>query len=942
MSNFWNSLPPSTFANEANVEYQLVLPLLYALGYETKDIASKYPVEFREGRRGRKPEADIVCFNGPLHDRKSSLLVVETKAPSAPLAGGKEQGESYAANLRAPVLVITNGQQFQAWQMQSAKESEKIIDLAVADIIANRGRLEGLLSKKALIALCERLSVKSFLTVVAQHKEYVAAEVARISKDNRSIKRTLRYRQPEKNQAKLPSDQLINAHLKGAIILAPSGFGKSTLSHQILRQALEKCSADDEARLPFFIPLPAIERGTGSLLQFMQQRLAAHSPGETIDTLKLMLRVSGAIILCDAFDRLAALLRTDVQSELSNIIRDFPLVQLIVCSRESAHLELPLPSFDLTEPSDEELRELEVLVLGHSRRSAFVVSTMPKTLRNICENMLVARLIFDYWKEHRQYPVRLGLLFRAWLDGLLRMTSLPSGKTVWQESALILLAEATVSAPIKAIAARVLLKDNLFEPSTIDDLIEIDALRVNGVSLELQHEALADYLRAEKLASAPEPELLNKLSTTAISQDSLFPTLLMSQLRSRQLQSALWRRLSETSLGVYLDALRYRFDLSEVMGNLDAEELSFGYFEDLLDGIEIPLEAFFPAMRKAVARYLTLQDESRLGINGIVFGPPANEVLYSLRELIGQDRIKIGGPETGQGAPTRHWLHLGRCGYRLDSGHLVGAARLRDTILNLIENQELEGGTAWISERLIGRIWHLQRSHQVDINETDTLEALDKALRPHAGKWVPRGYRQCDWFSIDSVLQDINVLRAAGMDRLDLWWAEYGWTAGDESQASGVVERVLAELYRRQQTVLAEVVEYTFPVLAKQITSYTSLPARWEITLTTYSGNFSGRIHASWRPVASWGDAGADISFSDSPPPWRDERELVESLKRLGRPAERFTITSHGAMPTFDGYWWDERFQSTTAVVREVCSLLKKDIEYLFSALPSNDAISRS
>jgi hypothetical protein len=45
-------------------------------------------------------------------------------------------------------------------------------------------------------------------------------------------------------------------------------------------------------------------------------------------------------------------------------------------------------------------------------------------------------------------------------------------------------------------------------------------------------------------------------------------------------------------------------------------------------------------------------------------------------------------------------------------------------------------------------------------------------------------------------------------------------------------------------------------------------------------------------------------------------------------------------MPSFDGYWWDGRFQSATAVVREVCSLLKKDIEYLFSALPTRDTIS--
>jgi len=265
-------------------------------------------------------------------------------------------------------------------------------------------------------------------------------------------------------------------------------------------------------------------------------------------------------------------------------------------------------------------------------------------------------------------------------------------------------------------------------------------------------------------------------------------------------------------------------------------------------------------------------------------------------------------------------LHLGQSGYRLDSGRLVGAARLRDTILRLIDNQEVEGGTAWISERLVGRIWYLQRSHQIDVNETDTLEALDKALQPHAGQWVPHGDHRPDWFSIDSMLRDIAALRAAGIDRLDFWWTDCGWISRATSQADTVIERVLAEFYRRQQMVLSEVVERTFPVLAKQMACYTILPARWDITLTRQSRIFqSPKIHANWLPVASWDDAGADVRFADSPPPWRGDKDLREALEKLGRPANRYPIGWNGPMLSFDGYWWDGRFQSATAVAREVC-----------------------
>lgn len=170
-----------------------------------------------------------------------------------------------------------------------------------------------------------------------------------------------------------------------------------------------------------------------------------------------------------------------------------------------------------------------------------------------------------------------------------------------------------------------------------------------------------------------------------------------------------------------------------------------------------------------------------------------------------------------------------------DSGRLVGATQLRDTLLKLIENQEIEGGTAWISERLVGRIWYLKRVHQVKINETDSLQALEETLEVHAGKWVPYGENSRDWFSVDTVLQDIRVLRGGGMERLDLWWRELGWDPNNSSQTAGVPERVLAEYFRRRQIVLKELVERSFSILAPQISSYTSLPERWDITLTLTS-----------------------------------------------------------------------------------------------------------
>ena len=93
MTDFWDKLPIKDLTSESDVELRLVEPLLRALGYEDDDIAPKYPVEFQEGRVGRRPEADYVCFAGPLKNRDTSLLVVEAKKPGEALPPGKAQGE---------------------------------------------------------------------------------------------------------------------------------------------------------------------------------------------------------------------------------------------------------------------------------------------------------------------------------------------------------------------------------------------------------------------------------------------------------------------------------------------------------------------------------------------------------------------------------------------------------------------------------------------------------------------------------------------------------------------------------------------------------------------------------------------------------------------------------------------------------------------------------
>ena len=176
---FLDAINETSITNEAEVETRLVLPLLYCLGYDNDDIRPKYPVVFREGTKGRNPEADFVVFAGPEHSKNTSLLVVEAKHPNDPLGEGKGQGESYAANLRAPFLVVTNGRDFELWQLQVSYESECVFSSPVTDLARRIEELNRLIWKNAAVKYKSSLCQKNIIEFVNDFRSYFDSELLR-------------------------------------------------------------------------------------------------------------------------------------------------------------------------------------------------------------------------------------------------------------------------------------------------------------------------------------------------------------------------------------------------------------------------------------------------------------------------------------------------------------------------------------------------------------------------------------------------------------------------------------------------------------------------------------------------------------------------------------------------------------------------------------------
>ena len=160
--------------------------------------------------------------------------------------------------------------------------------------------------------------------------------------------------------------------------------------------------------------------------------------------------------------------------------------------------------------------------------------------------------------------------------------------------------------------------------------------------------------------------------------------------------------------------------------------------------------------------------------------------------------------------------------------------------------------------------------------------------------------------SIQSLLEDIETLRAASVEALDPWWTRLGWDDTASSQGEIVIADVLYEHYRRVQIAYTEVVGASFLRLGTEMRFLSALPLRWDLTVVRRKLPFIGAtIYFKILPVASLEEAGAEVRFSDRGPGLGDLDEFQKALAKLGRSSSTFYGRSgFTQLPTFDGRQW--------------------------------------
>lgn len=923
--DFWHDVAGLTFGNEADVETRLVLPLLAALGYARDEIVAKPGIIFQEGRRGRKPEADYIVYAGSDLDTRQALIVVEAKRPSEDTEAAKRQAESYAFAVRAPFVLVTDGISLELWQWQPSRMSENIFREAVADLAMHRGWIERLLSREAAINHARNLDLLSVAALAQDLSPYRTAMLAE------PFPGVIERRLIETGNSKsVKASEARTAFGFEAFVSAPSGFGKTMLARHLFREAI--ANAAQGTPVPFLVPLADVAEIGTSLIGYCRERLAAHCPQYgSVAAFATLLRERGAWLLLDGFDRVEGSVQMRLLAELRALRQDFPSLSYLLLGRTPPIGTFAAQRFTL---AGLDQGERQNLIVQRSRRPMYVAHEQPPgLLEPLSESPLLLSLILDSRDKHGVWPRDLKTLFETWIEQLIAGHGASAGlyarlRTVLRRIAVILVEQGrSTEAVMRTLASEG------FQDSLVDRLAELGAIQLYP-HVEIAHDALAEYLRVEALLLRPLDTVLDHIATAPFAPGSFEPVLVVTLARDEPIARAMWARAARDSIALYCNILRYYFLPALPVENMAA---SCAHAAAILQGINEPLEGLFEELANPLRRQLCLDEAPALGIEGH-FDNERKWFSYSLFAL----------------APGEQAVRVGLARRRIRAGHqiedrwgtndprLVGFGELKRALAKLIDRRELSGGSNWHNDLAAGRV-RLAASQlhtRVEIDLSASLNTIERQLEPVASFMVGEGGNMARTVRVSSIIDDLRSLRARGATHFDRWWDIPGSDPCDPDGDPIALARLLDAYWRRSQLIYRELVEHSFPRIAKELNFYRAMPVRFEVEVEPVDeDDWHGRVYSSlWMPVSSWDEAGATVTVGTSGlPDFRATYDRVQArLAELGRQGVGHVDMHHSALPRFHGSPRGASTGSETPALRLAIRFLSKDLNLLFDKAPKS------
>lgn len=902
------------FKNEADVETQLVLPLFNRLGYPLEDVRAKYPVTFHEGRRGRKAEADFVVFASAPHDRNSSLLVCEAKAPTESLDDARGQAESYATWLRAPFYLLTNGLQIQLWQLQATYESHLVLEMDVTELTVRFGDVALLCSRAAMLQHCEKLKIKNLVLGDVDCTQYLREVLKAIGDSHRLEQRTFEWDGPGETIRKTLSIRDIWCQYpRGAVVAAARGLGKTTLAQSIAVYASSSNVDQDRLAVPIYVDARDWSSSREALDDYIARRLSGTvSPLSSLEAARAWFKRTSVSLCIDHIEGCSDVERRRICGDAGTFALTYGSCRLwMFCTDPRSVTTSVLPRIQLLPLDDEQAVEL---VSGYRRVEEWEARAwlegLPPLIRKYSSSPLLLRKICETFDATGQLPRDMVAVLDQWIEELLARDG------AGEFTRLSRLRVAGVAARLDGgnDALSEYARQNARDESTVDDLFRCGLLRRQAHSWNFAHDALRDLLVARALAKV-EPSVFERECRTEINRCGLsVAALLIAMLPAGDRRSGVFECALSSGVRSYMALLHddaetdTKFD--DVHGALGQVLDGFVAFADLL---RPPTRAMVlgPALAEGTAIAGDLDAKRHQLKYRYEPGPAARAV----RKTLAWSSEDYGS----------HWVNLSAGPAAL---RVLGHSDMFDRTIALIRAGRALGGPVWQRER-IRRTREIVREPNRG-GRASTAGSLRNALL-EIGKHSSFVRLNMHAVEVDLLLSDVDALVAANgptflLDELDLpcpdlshaslgfWWARY---------SSDRLVEYAQDRETRVQTAYRELVEEAFAERATIFSEYARMPIQIRQVVGAPRGSAGPPLVQTWRPVESWSESFVTTTFESEPdaPDFETEfAELKQALERVGRPYEHVWLSQ---VQRLRGPW----ARGGDSVFDEVVKMVVTDLE---------------
>lgn len=475
LDSFLKEYNINNIVSEQDVRTKVAIPLIYSLGYTQDFIANEFPVYGYEGRTKLNTKfVDIMLFSDKGFEnyrndnqtswvQNHSLIAIELKKPSEEIKEPYGQAKFYTMWTRAPYYICTNGIEICIYKSENHYADSVLYDGQIVNLDKKWLDIQNEISFNSLSSLKENKNIANTsrpyanycLSMMSNNDDFIETWwKQKIYKTDKNIEVTL---------------ESLKTTQANSIIIAPSGFGKTTCLNLIFQNYLKNYLNNSSEITPIFLSAKFWKRGFCSIVEGIKKELELLVPNITESIIQCAINQNKYAIFIDGLDE--CFIEKDVLIDEINKISQSSLI-LVSCRENFYNKELEsFDKYNISELCEKDLIEISTEVLD--KDTNHVIRQMDNGLKALIKTPLYFHMWLFYCKNNpdSMIPDNITVLIDNFINYMLKEYISAKGNYNFQEWPL---------SSLKDILAKFAYINFNSEKESIDKIVTESSLKDNA------------------------------------------------------------------------------------------------------------------------------------------------------------------------------------------------------------------------------------------------------------------------------------------------------------------------------------------------------------------------------------------------------------------------------------------------------------------------------